>query len=146
MLSGRPNLGSRFIAPRFSRRRFSAYLHAFTLIEMLIVMSIVALLLTLAVPRYFSSLDKTKDTVLQENLRVIRISLDKYYADKGRYPETLDELVEKKYLRTVPVDPITESNQNWILIPVPESDQRGIIDVKSGAVGANRDGKLYESM
>lgn len=132
----------------FQRRRRYAQvrLRAFTLIEMLVVMSIVALLLTIAVPRYFASVDKSKDTVLQENLRIIRISLDKFYADKGRYPENLDELVEKKYLRAVPMDPVTESNRNWILIPVPEADQRGISDVKSGAVGTNRDGKLYESM
>lgn len=130
----------------FGPRQPKIYSRAFTLIEMLIVMSIVALLLTLAVPRYFSSLDKSKDMVLRENLRVIRISLDKFYADKGRYPETLDELVEKKYLRNVPVDPITESYRNWILIPVADPEQRGISDVKSGAAGLNRDGKAYESM
>lgn len=130
----------------FGSRLPKTYSRAFTLIEMLIVMSIVALLLTLAVPRYFSSLDKSKDIVLRENLRVIRISLDKFYADKGRYPETLDELVEKKYLRNVPIDPITESYRNWILIPVADPEQRGISDIKSGAVGLNRDGKAYESM
>jgi general secretion pathway protein G len=130
----------------FGLRLPKTYSRAFTLIEMLIVMSIVALLLTLAVPRYFSSLDKSKDMVLRENLRVIRISLDKFYADKGRYPETLDELVEKKYLRNVPIDPITESYRNWILIPTADPEQRGISDVKSGAVGLNRDGKAYESM
>lgn len=131
---------------RPAQRAVRACQQAFTLIEMLVVMGIVALLLTLAVPRYFSSVDKAKEAVLVENLRLIRLSLDKFYADKGRYPENLDELVEKKYLRSVPVDPITESNRNWILIPVPEADVRGIADVKSGAAGTNRDGKTYESL
>jgi general secretion pathway protein G len=146
MPNGNPNMKFHPLDVRHSPRPTQAHLRAFTLIEMLVVMSIVALLLTIAVPRYFTSVDKSKDTVLQENLRIIRVSLDKFYADKGHYPENLDELVEKKYLRAVPIDPVTESNRNWILIPVPEADQRGISDVKSGAVGTNRDGKLYESM
>ena len=128
------------------RRATRAGVRAFTLIEMMVVLSIVALLLTLAVPRYFSSVDKSKEVVLKENLRLIRLSLDKFYADKGRYPENLDELVDSKYLRNVPVDPMTESNRNWILIPAPEADVRGVADVKSGAVGAGRDGKSYESL
>lgn len=119
---------------------------AFTLIEMLVVMTIVALLLTLALPRYFSSLDRSKVTVLQENLRVIRISLDKFYADKGRYPESLNELVEKKYLRSVPVDPITESEKDWIPIAPTDTEERGVADVKSGAAGQSADGKRYAEM
>lgn len=120
--------------------------HGFTLIEMLVVLAIVALLLTIALPRYFGSLDKSKDVVLRENLRVIRISLDKYYADKGEYPETLDELVEQKYLRSVPVDPVTESSQTWILVPAKDSETAGVADVKSGASGQTHDGKSYESL
>ena len=146
MLSGEPSGQCGWVKGLQEGRAVRACQQAFTLIEMLIVMSIMALLLTLAVPRYFSSVDKTKEVVLLENLRLIRLSLDKFYADQGRYPENLDELVEKKYLRTVPVDPITESNRNWILIPVPEADVRGISDVKSGAVGANREGRTYESL
>jgi general secretion pathway protein G len=119
---------------------------AFTLIEMLVVMTIVALLLTLALPRYFSSIDRSKVTVLQENLRIIRVSLDRFYADKGRYPENLEELVEKKYLRSVPVDPITESNKNWIAISPSDTEQHGIADVKSGATGQSPEGKNYDSM
>lgn len=117
----------------------------FTLIEMLIVMAIVALLLTLALPRYFGSLDKSKDVVLQENLRVLRVTLDKYYSDKGKFPESLDELVEHRYLRAVPVDPITESPGTWILVTSQDTDTKGIVDVKSGAPGVSQDGQLYES-
>lgn len=117
----------------------------FTLIEMLIVMAIVALLLTIALPRYFGSLDKSKDIALQENLKVLRVTLDKFYADKGRYPDALVELVEQKYLRAVPVDPVTESERTWILIPGKDTETKGIVDIKSGATGLARDGRVYES-
>jgi general secretion pathway protein G len=118
----------------------------FTLIELLIVMAIVALLLTIALPRYFGSLDKSKDIALQENLRVLRVTLDKYYADKGRYPDTLEELVEQKYLRSVPVDPITESSLTWIPGHSQDETVGGIVDVKSGAPGVSKDGRSYESL
>lgn len=117
----------------------------FTLIELLVVMSIIALLLTIALPRYFGSLDKSKEVALKENLQVLRVTLDKFYADKGRYPDTLEELVEKKYLRSVPVDPITELSSSWVLVPAQDTDQQGIADVRSGAPGASKDGKTYES-
>jgi general secretion pathway protein G len=117
----------------------------FTLIEMLIVMAIVALLLTIAVPRYFGSLDKSKDIALQEDLKVMRITLDKFYADTGLHAETLDDLVEHKYLRTVPIDPVTDSARTWILVPARDADVKGIVDVKSGAPGSTKDGRPYES-
>jgi general secretion pathway protein G len=118
----------------------------FTLIEMLVVMSIVALLLTIALPRYFGSFEKSKVVALQENLRVMRVTIDKFYADKGHYPEALDELVRAGYLRTVPVDPISESSRTWIAIPATDPDASGIVDIKSGAVGQTHDGRLYESL
>lgn len=117
----------------------------FTLIEMLVVMVIVALLLTIAVPRYFGAIDKSKDVALRENLQVLRITLDKFYSDKGRYPETLDELVSNRYLRAVPMDPVTESADTWILISSLDSSVPGIADVKSGAVGQSNEGLPYES-
>ncbi|MDD2742182.1 MAG: prepilin-type N-terminal cleavage/methylation domain-containing protein [Rhodocyclaceae bacterium] len=115
----------------------------FTLIEMLVVMAIVALLLTIALPRYFGSLDKTKDVALEENLKVLRITLDKFYADKGRNPETLEELVEHKYLRVVPLDPITESVATWVLVQSRDVNVKGIVDVKSGATGIGKNGRAY---
>jgi len=116
----------------------------FTLIEMIVVLTIVALLLTIALPRYFGAVDKSKDVVLQENLKVLRATLDKYHADKGRYPEQLKELVENKYLRAIPIDPITESAKTWLLIPSDEEE--GIADVKSGAKGVMQDGRSYDAL
>jgi len=119
--------------------------HGFTLIEMLVVMAIIALLLTIAAPRYFGSLDKSKDVALQENLKVLRISIDKFYADTGHYPEALNDLVSHKYLRVIPIDPITESDKTWITIESTNENDQGIADIKSGAIGQTKDGKLYES-
>lgn len=118
----------------------------FTLIEMLVVLAIVALLLTIAVPRYFGSLARSRDIALEENLKVLRVTIDKFHADKGRYPETLAELVELKYLRAVPVDPVTESAATWQILPSPDPDVAGIADVRSGAAGSAVDGRSYGSL
>ena len=88
----------------------------FTLIELLVVLGIIALLLTLAVPRYFPSVDKTKETILADNLRSTRAIIDQFYGDTGRFPDSLEQLVEKKYLRAVPIDPITEQNDSWVIV------------------------------
>jgi general secretion pathway protein G len=115
----------------------------FTLIELLIVLGIVALLLTLAVPRFFPSVDKTKETILAENLRTTRAVIDQFYADTGRYPESLEQLVEKKYLPHLPFDPVRESDTSWIVVP-PEDPSRGsVYDIHSGAEGKGRNGKPY---
>ena len=118
----------------------------FTLIELLIVMSIVALLLTIAVPRYFGSVDKSKEVALKENLQVLRTGIDKYYADKGVYPAALADLVTQKYFRSVPVDPITESSTSWQLVASPDTDKPGVADVHSGAKGKTREGVPYEAL
>ena len=78
----------------------------FTLIELMVVMAIIATLLTLALPRYFGSLERSKEAVLKENLYQMREAISHYHADRGRYPETLESLAADKYLRKVPVDPI----------------------------------------
>lgn len=117
----------------------------FTLIEMLVVMTVVALLMTLALPRYFGSLERSRETALRENLKVMRVTIDKFQADKGRYPEQLEELVEHKYLRAVPVDPVTDTDKSWIAVPVKDAEQKGIADVKSGALGQDSSGRSYES-
>lgn len=118
----------------------------FTLIEVLVVMAVIALLLTIALPRYFGSLEKSKEVVLKENLQVMRVTLDKFYADRGRYPQTLEELVTEKYLRNVPVDPMTESAQTWRTMHGVEGESTGIMDVHSGAVGKTKDGIPYEDL
>lgn len=115
----------------------------FTLIELLVVLAIVATLLSLAAPRYFTSVDQTKETVLKQNLAGLRDALDKYYADRGRYPDTLEDLVRQRYLRGIPVDPITGRNDTWVAVPPTDAREGGVWDVKSGAPGKARDGTLY---
>jgi general secretion pathway protein G len=115
----------------------------FTLIELLVVMTIVALLLTLALPRYFGSVDKSKEAVLKENLHQVREAISRYYADKGRYPESLDLLASDKYLRRVPIDPITESTSTWQVVAPEDAQKTGVYDIRSGAPGKSRDGSEY---
>ena len=118
----------------------------FTLIELLVVLAIVALLLTLAVPRYFSSIDSAKETILADNLRNVREVIDQFYADRGRYPDSLDQLVERKYLRSLPVDPITESTGTWLLIPPEDASKGSLYGIQSGAPGNSRSGKPYSEL
>jgi general secretion pathway protein G len=118
----------------------------FTLIELLVVMSVIATLLTIAVPRYFQHLDRAREASLRESLAVMRDALDKYRGDTGNYPETLEELVTKRYLRKVPPDPITESAESWVLVPPPDAPgQRKIWDIRSGAEGQGMNGSDYSS-
>jgi general secretion pathway protein G len=115
----------------------------FTLIELVVVLAIVALLLALATPRYFHSIDKSKETVLKANLAATRDSIDKYFGDNGKYPDQLSSLVEKKYLRSLPMDPITESTTTWIVVPPDNADKGGVFDLHSGAEGNGADGTPY---
>ncbi|TYQ17601.1 UNVERIFIED_ORG: general secretion pathway protein G [Zoogloea ramigera] len=115
----------------------------FTLIELLVVLGIVALMLTLAVPRYFPSVDKSREVVLADNLRNLRGLIDQYYGDTGRYPDSLDQLVEKKYLRALPRDPITDSDSTWIIVPPEDGLKGNVYDIRSGAPGNDRSGKPY---
>jgi general secretion pathway protein G len=115
----------------------------FTLIELLVVLAIIATLLTIALPRYFGSVDKSKEVVLRENLYVTRDAIGKYYADKGKYPEALEELAADKYLRALPVDPITESNATWVVVPPDDPKKGAVYDIRSGAPGTASDGRPY---
>jgi general secretion pathway protein G len=115
----------------------------FTLIEILVVMAIIALLLSIALPRYFGSVEKSKEVALKENLQVLRTGIDRFHTDKGRFPNDLAELVSEKYFRSIPVDPVTESANSWILVPSRNIDSPGIEDVKSGAPGQTRDHTPY---
>ncbi|MEW6120848.1 MAG: prepilin-type N-terminal cleavage/methylation domain-containing protein [Pseudomonadota bacterium] len=115
----------------------------FTLVELMVVMAIVALLLALALPRYFNHLDSSRETILKQDLAVMRDAIDKFHGDRGRYPDSLDELVSARYLRALPVDPITERADTWQLV-APEGDAAGAVyDIRSGAPGAARDGSAY---
>ncbi len=112
----------------------------FTLIELLIVMAIIATLLTIAVPRYFHSLEQARETVLKQDLAILREAIDKYYADVNEYPETLQVLAEKHYVRSLPVDPFTKLADTWTVIPSDDPDHAGIRDVHSGAPQNASDG------
>ena len=115
----------------------------FTLIELLVVLAVIATLLTLALPRYFGSVDKSKEAVLKENLFQMRDAISRYHADKGRYPENLDQLATDKYLRKVPVDPVTDSATTWMVVRSEDPQKTGVYDVKSGASGKASDGTEY---
>ena len=117
----------------------------FTLIELIVVMAIVALLAGIAAPRYFASVDRAKANTLRSSLAVMRDALDKYAADKGHYPDTLEQLAQDRYLRQVPEDPLTGSAQSWVTLPPPaDGDMAGNVgDVHSGAAGRAPDGSLY---
>jgi general secretion pathway protein G len=118
----------------------------FTLIEILVVLAIIATLLTLTLPRYFQTVDRSKETVLMENLSTTRNAIDKFYGDNGRYPDSLTELVTKRYLRTLPIDPVTESASTWVLI-APPADAKGVVyDLKSSATGRARDGRALSDL
>jgi general secretion pathway protein G len=115
----------------------------FTLIELLVVLAVLATLLTLAVPRYFGSIDKSKEAVLKENLVQMREAISRYHADKGRYPETLETLAAERYLYKVPLDPVTDSAATWIVVPPQDPEKSGVYDVRSGAPGKGIDGREY---
>jgi general secretion pathway protein G len=115
----------------------------FTLLELLVVMAIIATLLTIAVPRYFKSLERSKETVLRQDLSTLREQIDRYAGDKGHYPESLAVLVTDHYLRAVPVDPFTGDNEHWLPIASDEAENPGLKDVKSGAEGNGQNGVPY---
>jgi general secretion pathway protein G len=112
----------------------------FTLIELLVVMTIIGTLLTIAVPRYFHTLARARETVLRHDLVVLREAIDKYCADLGRYPDTLVVLVEKQYVRSVPIDPFTKSADTWTLVASTDPDRAGVRDLHSGAADVASDG------
>jgi len=118
-------------------------MRGFTLVELLVVMAIIAVLLTLAVPRYFSSVERSRETVLKQDLALMRDAIQKYYGDKGKYPEKLDDLATDRYLRKIPVDPMTDSATTWVAVPAPDPTKTGVYDVQSGAQGKGIDGSPF---
>jgi len=117
--------------------------HGFTLIELLVVLAALALLLGIAVPRYVEHVDRARETVLRQNLAVLRDAIDKFNADRGRYPADLAELARERYLREVPRDPLTDRSDSWIVVPPPQGAEGKVYDLHSGASGQGRDGKPY---
>jgi len=112
----------------------------FTMIELLVTLAILGLLVAVAAPRYFGNLDKAKEDVLREDLYLMRDAIDKFYSDRNRYPDTLDELVSERYLRKIPVDPFTQSTKSWVPVPAADPSHGLMTDVRSGAPNKGRDG------
>ena len=142
----------------------------FTLIELLVVMAIIATLLSVVAPRYFRASDDAREAALKASLLTLREAIDHYHGDRGIYPETLTELVDRRYIRSIPADPISGTAETWKLLPPPERPaekpasgtplekvpvfgkvqpapaETGIYDVRSGAIGSTRDGVAYETL
>ena len=118
----------------------------FTLIELMIVVTVIGILATISQPMFRSAVVQAREAALRENLYVLRDALDKYYADNDKYPESLTDLVERKYMRRIPKDPITGSAQTWQVVQATDektSQPAGIIDVKSGSEATGSDGQKY---
>ncbi|MEO8151951.1 MAG: prepilin-type N-terminal cleavage/methylation domain-containing protein [Rhizobacter sp.] len=133
-----------------SQPGFDSRPRGFTLIELLVVLAIVALLLTIVAPRTIDHLDRARETTLKATLKEMRSALDQYEADLGHPPANLDELVQRHYLRELPIDPLTDKRDSWISISPAEASTKdviaeGVIDVRSGAEGSGRDGTPYRS-
>jgi general secretion pathway protein G len=109
----------------------------FTLVELMVVLTVIALLLSVVVPDYIGRMHHAEEAVLKENLTLMRDALDKHYADAGKYPAALDELVSKRYLRAIPPDPFTRSPATWVAVPPPgkQGEKGNVYDVKSAAKG-----------
>ena len=116
----------------------------FTLIELLVVLAIIGTLITIALPKYLHSVERSREAVLHQDLRVMRTAIDQYMADTGHYPETIDDLVKNRYLRSLPEDPETGLVTTWISVAPPEGVATvGVYDVRSGAGGISLDGTAY---
>ncbi|MQA37351.1 type IV pilin protein [Rugamonas aquatica] len=117
----------------------------FTLIELLVVMALIGLLLSLSVPRYFGHVQKAREAVLRQDLAMMREAIDKHFGDRGVYPASLEQLVERKYLRRIPVDPVTDRSASWIVVAPADKEAGQVFDVRSGAEGVAQDGSAYAS-
>jgi general secretion pathway protein G len=122
----------------------------FTLIELMIVMAIIAILATIAIPIYVRTLQRAKEATLKEDLHTMRTAIDSYTVDKEKAPESLDDLVQAGYLKSIPVDPVTSSSETWItsqsdtLTDINET-QGGLDDVHSGSQALASDGTSYNT-
>ncbi len=114
------------------------------MIELMVALVILATILSLAVPRYFNNLDAATEAVLREDLHILRDAIDKFYADTGKYPEALDDLVKQRYMRAIPVDPYTKSSRSWVAVPPADLSQGAIFDIHSAAPNRARDGSWFK--
>jgi general secretion pathway protein G len=115
----------------------------FTLIELLVVLAVLAMLASMVVPMYLDRVEDARETVLRQNLLGLRQAIDQHYRDKGKYPPSLASLVEHRYIRALPVDPVTQRDDTWVLVPPSPGATDAVFDVKSGAPGQARDGSEF---
>jgi general secretion pathway protein G len=117
----------------------------FTLVELLVVIAIISTLLSIAVPKYIGSVRQAEEATLKQNLAMMRDAIDKHFGDTGRYPDKLEELVTKRYLRTIPVDTTTGTTDTWIVVAPANPELGRVYDVKSGSAEIARDGTALNS-
>ena len=115
----------------------------FTLVELMVVLAVLALLVSIVAPKAIGGVTRAEEAVLKQDLAVMRDALDKHYSDSGRYPAALPELVGKRYLRSIPVDPLTKSSATWVVVPPADPDKGAVFDVRSGAPGVGSNGTPY---
>lgn len=142
---------TRFMTPRIRvKKKCGMASRGFTLIELIIVMAIIAILVSIAVPIYSNMVRRAREAVLREDLHTMRTAIDSYTVDKEQAPQSLDDLVEAGYLKAIPVDPMTDSSDTWI---TSESDtmtdinetEGGLDDVHSGSQAIASDGTTYNT-
>ncbi len=111
----------------------------------MVVLAVMAVLMSFAAPRYMVHVDRSREVVLRQNLRAIRDAIDQYHADRGAYPPALQSLVIARYLRDVPVDPVTDRTDTWLIQPHPSATDSSVFNVRSGAKGLSSDGSTFAS-
>jgi general secretion pathway protein G len=136
----------RHISERLNSKRSEG----FTLIELIIVMAVIAILASIAIPRYLASVKSAKEAVLKEDLHVMRDAIDSYTMDKGKAPQSLDDLVQAGYLKAIPTDPMTHSNDSWVTqtddtLESIDQSEPGINDVHSGSQETSTNGEMYST-
>ena len=117
----------------------------FTLIELLVVIAIISTLLAIAAPKYIGSVKQAEEATLRQNLAAMRDAIDKHFGDTGRYPDKLEDLATKRYLRAIPVDSTTGANDTWIVVAPPNPELGRVYDVKSGSAEVARDGSAVNT-
>lgn len=118
----------------------------FTIVELIVVMAILGLLVSMVAPRYFQHVDRAREAALRQNLYVTRDAIDKYHADTGKYPASLQALVDARYIRTLPEDPMTGRSDTWVLIAPADASKGAVFDLRSGAKGRSLEGQDYASL